>query len=261
MSSTAPQPQPAPDAAQHPEDAQYYRQVLHDLIDMGTDLARRAHQQATREPGPKRPANDPAPDPTLAFDRLARCVRRCIALARQLAEPAPQAPGQAQRRTAARKRVIRDVEDAIQRTAQGADAESLHAELADRLDAPDLDDDLATRPVADIIADICRDLGLATLPGTRPWKRRTPADIESLCARAARPRAPTVPTAATREPPARACPGAALSPIPARTAAPNDAPLAPLGWPRPRPGPANNRPPSRPDLRAEPAPTPNPPPP
>ncbi len=188
MSSPAPQPQPAPNT-QQADDTQHHRQVLRDLIDMGTDLARAVHRRATRESGPNAPApaNDPAPDPTLAFDRIARCVRRCIALARKLAEsPSPSpAHGPAERRTAARKRVIRDVEDAIQRTAQGANAESLHAELADRLDAPDLDDDLATRPVADIIADICRDLGLATLPGARPWKRRTPADVEALCARAA----------------------------------------------------------------------------
>jgi len=58
------------------------------------------------------------------------------------------------------------------------------------MDAPDLDRDIANRPIDDIIKDILRDLGLAALPGTRPWKRRTPADIEQLNARAAAPSRP-----------------------------------------------------------------------
>ena len=46
------------------------------------------------------------------------------------------------------------------------------------------DDDLDQLPVAEIIAAIRRDLGLAHrhLP-TRPWKRRTPQDVRELCAR------------------------------------------------------------------------------
>jgi hypothetical protein len=88
-------------------------------------------------------------------------------------------------RISARRRIIRAVEDAIQRDAPDDEADSLHAEFLERLDAPDIEDDIADRPVAEIIADICHDLGLAPFPALRLWKRRTPADIALLCARAA----------------------------------------------------------------------------
>ena len=198
MSST-PALQVPSEAAQHANNTQYYRQVLHELIDMGADLARNVHQQAR----PHAPARTPAPilapacpnDPTIAFDRIARCVRRTIALARTLAQPLPPRPGQhglgqhglAQQRTSARKRIIRAVEDVIHRRTDGPHAESLHAGLSDRLDSPDLDDDIASRPVAEIINEICRDLGLADMPGNRPLKRRTAADVANLHARAAQP--------------------------------------------------------------------------
>ncbi len=212
-------------------DAHYYRHVLHDLIDMGAGFARLLHQQASaqavqqatipatqRDPTPQ-PAPAPTPDVPIpdilitlaaAFDRIARAVRRSIALARSLADPVPPARDPAQHRAAVRKRILREVEDVIQRTVPGfgqaasddaasakfgvnaADAdddsaEALTTELHDRLDAPDLDDDISHRPVADVITEICRDLGLAALPGAHPWKRRTPRDLEQLCARAAAP--------------------------------------------------------------------------
>ena len=199
-------------------DTQGYRQVLHDLIHLGADLARCLHGQATAHVAqqaaapPAQPATHaqqitdarhatdaqpvPASDALIslaaAFDRIARAVRRSIMLARSLAEPVQPARDPAQARTAARRRIIREVEDAIQRTgastSDGRDgAETLQAELRDRLDAPDLDDDISTRPAAEIISEICRDLGLAMPSGLHPWKRRTPDDIARLCAAAAAP--------------------------------------------------------------------------
>ena len=199
---------PLPPDAAPTSDTEYYRRVLHDLIDMGAALARQVHDQAIT------PAATPAitpgtqpdtkPDATIPFDRIARAVRRTIALARTLDLPAlacthaahTQATSiQAARTQAARKRILRDVEDAIQRTtaspaaspaASPPSAEALHAELLDRLDGPDLDADITHWPLPQIIADICRDLGLASALGApRPWKRRTPQDIAQLCARAA----------------------------------------------------------------------------
>ncbi len=231
--------EPGPHApGQSAADAHYYRHILHDLIDMGTSLARFLHQQATtqaaqrttttaaqQDPGPQ-PASSPAPDIALAaaFDRTARAVRRSIALARSLAAPIPPARDPARHRAAARKRILREVEDTIQRTAPAsgqaasdaadlddASAEALTAELHDRLDAPDLDDDISSRPVADIITEICRDLGLAALSGAHPWKRRTPTDLEQLCARAATP--------------SRASPPGAGPPVPAT---PQRAPASPV---------------------------------
>ena len=72
----------------------------------------------------------------------------------------------------------------IQQEFDGTDAEALRSELVERLDSPDLDDDIENRPIADIIKDICHDLGLDTWRGNHPWERRTPEDIKILCARA-----------------------------------------------------------------------------
>jgi hypothetical protein len=247
---------PAQDAA----DAHYYRHALHDLIDMGTDLARLLHQQATAQAAqqttaqaaPQHPAPQPAPDAhtpdalvsiAAAFDRIARAVRRSIALARSLADPIPTARDPAQHRAAARKRILREVEDTIQRTAPGSDAadlddasaDALTAELHDRLDAPDLDDDISHRPVADIITEICRDLGLAALSGAHPWKRRTPNDLEQLRARAAAP-------SSTRQ-----INAAPLVPVPIQRAATSPVPPGPAAFPRATgPHPRRQRPAGRP---------------
>jgi len=166
-----------------------------------------AQTQATAaQPAPAPgPAKAPAPAASLqdlaaAFDSISRTVRRCILLAQSLDTPKPPArhpaPDRTADRTAARTRILRAVEDTLGR--QDYDdsyrvcdpTEALHAELLDRMDAPDLDRDIESRPIDDIIKDILRDLGLAALPGTRPWKRRTPADIAELCARAAAPSRP-----------------------------------------------------------------------
>ncbi len=50
MSSTPALLDPADRARQCDEDAQYYRQVLHKFIAMGTDLAEAVHRQALAEP-------------------------------------------------------------------------------------------------------------------------------------------------------------------------------------------------------------------
>jgi hypothetical protein len=223
------EPENAPDqptSDQQAQDAQYYRFVLHDLIDMGTELARMVHRQALSQAKATTLSTDPHIDQTsnnatavlgnehpplpsqdlvAAFDRIARAIRRTIVLARKVAMPPPP-PGDParstneQHRTSARKRIIREVEDAIQRAARDNEAEALHAEFSERLDAPDLDDDIDHRPAADIIAEICRDLGIAARPGTHPWKRRTPQDVAALSARAAMPRATPRPVAPGKQP-------------------------------------------------------------
>jgi uncharacterized membrane protein YccC len=194
------------------QSAQRYCRVLEELVDIGTELARMVLQQAQTYVEASRAIDElgqrdegfnlriiPTPaltqDPIAGYERITRAVRRTVMLAQKLHEPSkappkapPKAPSEAHvsnDRIAARKRIIRDVEDTIQRTTKDDEAERLHAELLERLDAPDLNDDIAHRPVAEIIKDICRDLGLAHAPGTHPWKRRNPDDIAILAARAA----------------------------------------------------------------------------
>ena len=145
-----------------------HQSVLDDLVALGHDLARQVHAAA---------GNDLTLEAaTIAFDRIARTVRRTVLLSRRLGD----APAR-DRTAAARREIIRRVEDAITRTSnKDEDRPTLRAELQERLDAPELDDEIGTRPTPDIILDIIRDLGLA--PG--PWPRRTPAEIRILHANA-----------------------------------------------------------------------------
>jgi hypothetical protein len=167
--STAPLATPIAEATSHQQD------VMNDLVDLGHRLVKLAVVQAE--------ANTiTIAEASKAYDRTTRNIRRCVLLFHKLAEPIP-----ATNRVAARKRIIRAVEDAIQRETDTPDSESLHGELLDRLDTLDLEDEIGDRPVEDIIADIIRDLGLAARAGSHPWKRRTPQDVADLTARAAQP--------------------------------------------------------------------------
>jgi hypothetical protein len=235
-------PPPNPPATESEPDAEAaaFRQALHELIGIGMDIARALRQQAIASPeapGPEPAITAPQADIGTAYDRVSRAIRRSMLLARRLGEPQAE-PAQARHRVAARRRILREVEDTIQRRTAEPEASDLHAELLDRLDSPELEEEIADRPTAEIIEDICRDLGIAAYPGTHPWKRRTPDDIASLCARAARPPARRV-TPAIRPAPRPGCPPAppGASPAAARTAPP--APRYPGPDPaRPRPPPA-----------------------
>lgn len=151
-----------------------YALLLDDMVEAGVDIVQDL-----------RPSQSPdiaGLDRATGYDRA---TRRCMLLAIKF-ETDIQAPAP---RIVARKQIIREVEDAIDRaTRDPARVDALRAELQDRLDSPDLEDDIASQPAPNLIAEFCRDLGLvATLPGTTPYMRRTPADIAGLCARAAQP--------------------------------------------------------------------------
>jgi hypothetical protein len=86
-------PLPADDAAQ-------YRAILNDMIALGAELARmivrqaRAAEAAAALPDQPRPR---LPDPSAAFDRVTRAVRRCIALATSLTASPARHHAQAER--------------------------------------------------------------------------------------------------------------------------------------------------------------------
>lgn len=234
--------------------AQRHHQVLDGLVNMGADFARLLHTQALlqTQPAPQAGQQPPAAHPTpapaappaqttlvslaAAFGAISRSVRRCIMLAQALTNPKQPANDPARHRTAARKRIIREVEDAIHRTANEGASAGLTAELRERLDAPDLEDDINSRPVADIIKELCRDLGLFSAPNDPQWKRRTPAGIKQLCARAAqpsRPRNPSPmpqdagPSTARPSPASQPPPDPPLNGHPASSPQPADTPRAP----------------------------------
>ena len=182
-------PPPSPPAPTAQADTQHHQHVLNSIIDMGHALARRLHDQVLAVPDALPDARKPDA-PTLeativAFDRIARCVRRTVLLAQHIRDaPSPRA---------ARPHILRHVENAIDRAAffnpGTIDKAAAAAELRERLDAPELmdalDADIATRPIADIVAELCDDLGLRpTSPITCPPRRRTPKDIAVLNAAA-----------------------------------------------------------------------------
>ena len=219
------------------DDTQFHRDALNELVAMGMDIARTLHQQAKPQPGD----GTPTPDLTIHFERIARTVRRTIRLAQHIAQqvanprpvraahPASPDPAQAraqartQARTQARKLILRAVENVIVRTRRGPEAHAAHAELLDRLDSPDLveglDHDIATRPVAEIIAEITQDLGILSDGGHPYYRRRTPADIHRLTLRAHGHRIPE---------PSQA--------QPSQVAPPPEPPSAPARPPGPAPG-------------------------
>ena len=99
----------------------------------------------------------------LAHERLARSVRRSVALLRRIEAGWPRA-GSMQERTddraaMVRRQVARGVGEAIRRQADGEAAERLFDDLAEQLDELD-PDEIGTIPVAEVIARICRELGL-----------------------------------------------------------------------------------------------------
>ncbi len=152
------------------------RRVLSDLIDMGREMAAiLCHQIRSQTDDP-----EAAQATVSAFSTLARTIRRTVMLHEKLGEPKKPRRNS----VAARKKIIRDVEDAIEHKAPPDEQEALHAELLERLDRPDLEEEIAERPIADIVTDITRDLGLAGLYDGHPWKRRIPHDIAILNARA-----------------------------------------------------------------------------
>ena len=208
-----------PDHDEQAEDALFYRDALQELVQIGTDLARLVHQNATAQAEAAMRNLTPCAPPTVhaaAFDRIARAVRRTIALARSLYEPLARAlartraafcgttpPGAGQNAAGHPGSAAPGREDAK------APADAPSAGLRDRREAPDrdrperpdcdaperdddrdeddCDKDDTGRPPAEVIKEICRDLGLDAPPGPDAWTHRTPADTAQPRAQAAAP--------------------------------------------------------------------------
>ncbi len=200
MSSTPALSDPADRAnstqmSQRDEDAQYYRQVLHKFIAMGTDLAEAVHRQALAEPAAAQPAAahsqpedqpaSPTPTPKQAttFDRLARTVRRTIALARKLSEPAREAPGPKLGPKECPKARRPDCAETDAPNAEPWAEPCERPEGADCDADEDLDDDLDEQSLADLIASLRHDSGLATLTDAELRQHRTrPSERCDRCA-------------------------------------------------------------------------------
>jgi hypothetical protein len=174
----------------------YFGRVLRHFVEVGDDLVGMLHQEARLIAKAQAelaegtldlqtaPIQAPQSDLLGAYQDITRSVRRSIMLYQKLFEAKKTPP--AQHRITARKKIIRDVEDAIYANAAPGKEEKLQAELLERLERPELDHEIADRKIAEIVTDITRDLGLSALYDDHPWKRRTPHDIAILDARAAK---------------------------------------------------------------------------
>ncbi len=117
-----------------PDDEAYYRAVVYDLVNRGADLARLVHERA---------AEQPEIGHTIAFDRIARTIRRINARPHHRLQPT-----QAPRRTHASslddhsRRGRRDRGQA----APPAETGIIHQELHRRLDDAAVERDLRSDP-------------------------------------------------------------------------------------------------------------------
>jgi hypothetical protein len=140
-------------------------QVLGRLAEAGLEIAVALEAQAK--------GGEPVAegDLAMAYNRVARAVRQTVMLQARLIEALrEQAEGRAGRKAAARasatrlvRGVIGDGDDALGDDDGGGDAERaerLRAEAAERLEREDFGDLLA-RPFSEVVAGICRDLGLS----------------------------------------------------------------------------------------------------
>ncbi|MDB5464527.1 MAG: hypothetical protein JWP23_2916 [Phenylobacterium sp.] len=144
--------------------AERHLRMLQELAEIGMDLARsvqrQAHGQAATDHG--------AADLGLVFSRIARAVRQTVALEAKLAEDRQKT--QAERapltvadrwRSARRKRQVKEiVAEAIGSEVGEFDVERLFDDLDERLADGDEEADFAERPIGELVARICRDLGV-----------------------------------------------------------------------------------------------------
>jgi hypothetical protein len=168
MSDTRPTSEPTP-ADPKQDRAERRLCILQELAELGMDLARDVQARALAVDA------DPATagDLVLSFARIVRAVRQTVALEAKLdrdgqaasAERAERRARDARDRVYKHKARVRDlVERAIDAEASGDAAEDLLCDLNERLEDADDLAGFADRPVAEIVAHICRELGLSPPP-------------------------------------------------------------------------------------------------
>ena len=134
---------------------------LAELGEIGMELARLVRRQAAEQAA----ANpDGAVDESLGlvFARIARAVRQTFALEARLAEERQMAQAAtAARRVERRKTQVRTaVERVLDAEADESEAENLVYDLTERLESDYEDADFTDRPIGELVARICRDLGV-----------------------------------------------------------------------------------------------------
>jgi hypothetical protein len=159
MSATQPPP------ARAEQTADFYLALLQKLALTAAALAERAGTQALAQTPPSPAETTPDPDPIRTFERMARCVRQCAAIANKietdLRQPGRQPGNPAARRLPPNGAAVRTrVERAIHTNADPGEAEALLANLYDRLEDPDILHMLARHGIAPTVAALCAEAGL-----------------------------------------------------------------------------------------------------
>jgi len=143
--------------------------LLGELAELGLNIARAVERQATCEaPGAVQVVTG---DVSLAFARVARAVRLTVALQSALMRDLQALDevterhlkggrsNAAQRRKARVRRILDRVIEA--EVADAAEGERLAGEARERLEHDDIYGDVLSKPVGEIVALVCRDLGLS----------------------------------------------------------------------------------------------------
>jgi hypothetical protein len=177
-----------PDSIDPDEAREVWRErVLREMAELDLELMRALTHQATA----RAQAGEAVGDAGLAVSRVSRSLRLTLALEERfakarrarLAEIAAEEAAQAAEQTPEMQRaaatdrlrgvvrkdeVMQIVEEAIDDEAQGERAEALLTALAERLERPEDEADFADRPIGELAARICRELGLS--PDWSLWK-------------------------------------------------------------------------------------------
>jgi hypothetical protein len=95
-----------------------------------------------------------------AFTRVSRSVRLTVLMVERLDRGWARPRNADDRQAVAKRQIARGVAEAIAGQAEGERAAELSGRLRERLDSPDWENEFASRPAEEVIAIICRDLGL-----------------------------------------------------------------------------------------------------
>ena len=98
-----------------------------------------------------------------AFRVVSRAIRMTVLLAERLDRGWARHGARDDRHAMARRQIVRAVADAIAQDSDGPRAERLTEMASERIEALDVEAAIGDRPAEDIIAEICRDLGLDTV--------------------------------------------------------------------------------------------------
>jgi hypothetical protein len=161
--------------------AEQDKRMLQEMAEIGMGLLRNLQQRA--EDDSKIDAGEVA----LAYSRITRAVRLTIALKAKLADEGRVRKErdeaaevkrlwecEEQRIDRRRDQVERLVEQAIETEASEGERDRLMSGLRERLDEDDIDAKLTDRPIGEVLARICRDLGIEPDPSL--WANEIWAD-------------------------------------------------------------------------------------